>query len=367
MKRVWMISDTHLGCRSNSVMWLNLIEDYFFNFFIPLVKKEYKKGDVLFHLGDVFDNRQSLNLAAQNLGIRVFEELGKIFPEVHIIVGNHDIMRKNSNDISSVDCLKYIPNVNVHKEPKIISRNSNANCVLMPWRRNSDHEKETLAKIAKKLKGDKKSFLFCHSETQGVQTSPSKRHLHDGGNSVEVFKGYHRVYSGHIHYRQEKKNFTLVGNPYHMTRSDRDNTKGIYVLDLETGDHTFFENEYSPKFTRYYMNDLFERRMAEIKSEIENNFVDIFVPSNALGKYNINQFMTYLDGHARKLEPRIYDEENPIECQDDNISDFKGELDIFKIAQDYVNGLDYDEELKQKLVNSIKELYLETTTPTYAH
>ena len=68
-----MVSDSHLGCRSNSVLWLQIIEDYFFNFFIPLIKKEYKKGDVLYHLGDVFDNRQSVNLAAQDLAIRVFE------------------------------------------------------------------------------------------------------------------------------------------------------------------------------------------------------------------------------------------------------------------------------------------------------
>ena len=115
-----MVSDSHLGCRSNSVLWLHIIEDYFFNFFIPLVKKEYKKGDVLYHLGDVFDNRQSVNLAAQDLAIRIFEELGKIFPDIHIIVGNHDIMRKNSNEISSVDCLKYLPNVTVLKEPKIL-------------------------------------------------------------------------------------------------------------------------------------------------------------------------------------------------------------------------------------------------------
>ena len=29
-KRIWMISDSHLGCRSNSVFWLQIIEDYFF-------------------------------------------------------------------------------------------------------------------------------------------------------------------------------------------------------------------------------------------------------------------------------------------------------------------------------------------------
>ena len=28
-KRIWMVSDSHLGCRSNSGLWLQIIEDYF--------------------------------------------------------------------------------------------------------------------------------------------------------------------------------------------------------------------------------------------------------------------------------------------------------------------------------------------------
>tara|TARA_R100000908_G_scaffold18443_1_gene7082 strand:+ start:449 stop:1543 length:1095 start_codon:yes stop_codon:yes gene_type:complete len=357
-KRIWMISDTHLGCRANSVMWLQLIDDYFFNFYIPLAKKNYKKGDVLYHLGDVFDNRQSLNLAAQNLGIRIFEELSKIFPEIHVIVGNHDIMRKHSNDISSVDCLKYIPNVTVHKEPKVIEY-ENVKCLLMPWRRDADHEKETL----KKFKGI--DYLFCHTETQGVQTSPSTKHLHDGGNTVRTFSKFKRVYSGHIHYRQEKGNFILVGNPYEMTRSDRDNQKGVYILDLKTGDHEFIENTYSPKFKRYYINDILERRMGELKKEFKDNFVDILIPSNVLGKYNVNRFMDFYDGVARRLEPRIFDEESVNEFEEGTVSDFNGQMNLMQISQEYINSLDYDKDLKEKLIGSVMKLYNETLTPDY--
>ena len=359
MARVWMVSDSHLGCRSNSVLWLSIIEDYFFEFFIPLVKKEYKEGDVLYHLGDVFDNRQSVNLAAQDLAIRVFEELGKIFPDIHIIVGNHDIMRKNSNDIASVDCLKYLPNVTVHKQPKILAY-GNSKCLLMPWRRDHEHEKETLDSIK-----DNIDYMFCHTETRGVQTSPSTKHLHEGGNDVGIFKRFKRVYSGHIHYRQDKQNFVLVGNPYQMTRSDRGNQKGIYVLDLDTGKHEFFMNKRSPEFIRYYINDILEMRMEDIKKEIKDNFVDVFIPSNVLGKYNINMFMDYLDGVARKLEPRIYDEENPYDREDGELSDFNGELNLMNIAAEYINSLEYEDDLKEKLKASVQDLYKRTLSPNY--
>lgn len=351
-----MVSDTHLGCRSNSVLWLGIIEDYFFNFFIPLVEKEYREGDVLYHLGDVFDNRQSINLAAQDLGIRVFESLSKIFPEIHVIVGNHDIMRKNSNDISSVDCIKYVPNVTVHKEPKLIEY-ENATCLLIPWRRNAEHEKETIDSYTQKI-----DYAFCHSETQGVQTSPSKKHLHEGGNPVNLFARFKRVYSGHIHYRQEKKNFVLVGNPYQMTRSDRGNQKGVYLLDLKSGKHQFFENHRSPKFTRYYISEIFEMQMGDLAMEIKDNFVDIYIPSKFLLSCSINKFMDQLDGIANRLEPKIYDEEYAEEYEDGEIGDFKGDIDLIKISEDYINGLDHDESMKKRLIKSIKSLYSEAIT-----
>lgn len=359
MAKIWMISDTHLGCRSNSVLWLNIIEDYFFNFFIPLVKKEYKQGDILIHLGDVFDNRQSIGLSAQNLGIRVFEELSSVFEEIHILVGNHDIMRKNSNDISSVDCLKYIPNVNVHKEPKLL-KYDNIKCLLMPWRRDSEHEQETLDKIKEDV-----DYLFCHTETPGIQLNPSKYHLSETGNDLNTFKRFKRVYSGHIHYRQEKENFILVGNPYPMTRSDRGNQKGIYVLDLKTGEHQFIHNTVSPLFIRYYINRILEMRMEDILNEIKDNFVDIYIPSNILGKYNINKFMDFLDGHSKNLETKIYDEENPIDLDNESYTSFKETFDLISIANDFINGLNYDDDLKEKLIKSVSELYQETLTPTY--
>ena len=63
-----------------------------------------------------------------------------------------------------------------------------------------------------------------------------------------------------------------------------------------------------------------EMRMEDILKDIDGNFVDIFIPSNILGKYNINKFMDFLDGNARRLEPRIYDEENPVDYDDEQTS-----------------------------------------------
>lgn len=358
-KRIWMIADTHVGCRQNSVLWLNLIESYFYDFFIPLVKREYREGDVLVHLGDVFDNRQSINLAAQHLVIKLFEDLTKIFPEIHVLVGNHDIMKKNSNDITSIDCIKYIPNVNIHKEPKLLDYEL-GKCFLMPWRRDREHEIETVATIPDDVK-----YVFCHTETQGVQLGPNNKVLSEHGNVVSVFNKFKRVYSGHIHYRQEKKNFILVGNPYQMTRSDRDNQKGIYVLDLQTDKHTFYENHHSPKFLKYNINQLYERTIEDIRNEIKDNFVDVYISANILGMYNINKFMDLLDGYAYRLDPKIYDSSNENIMLNDNVENQSTDIDLLKIADIYIEKLSYDEELKTKISNTIHELYDNIINTTY--
>jgi hypothetical protein len=40
-----MITDTHLGVRNGSIEWLEIMKEYFNDFFIPLLKKEKKEGE----------------------------------------------------------------------------------------------------------------------------------------------------------------------------------------------------------------------------------------------------------------------------------------------------------------------------------
>ena len=76
--------------------------------------------------------------------------------------------------------------------------------------------------------------------------------------------------------------------------------------------------------------------------------------------------MDFMDGYAKNLEPKIYDEENPIELDDDvQSSDFNGEFNLMTIAADFINGLGYDDDLKERLIKSVSELYKQTLAPSY--
>ena len=45
-KRAFVLSDLHFGARSNSSEWLELILKYFYEDFLPTIKKHYREGDI---------------------------------------------------------------------------------------------------------------------------------------------------------------------------------------------------------------------------------------------------------------------------------------------------------------------------------
>lgn len=344
-KRIWLISDTHFGVRSNSVEWMEIQINYFKNFFIPLIKKNYKEGDVILHLGDVFDNRQSLNIKVLNAAFDIFKELSEILP-VHIILGNHDIFHKNSNDTNSVKILKYIPNIYVYEEPELLQFGT-SKILMMPWRTGPEAELETLQSYPEA------EHLMCHTDFRGMKFNKWTDVEH--GNEINVFNSFKRVYSGHIHYAQQRDNINLIGSPYQLTRSDRGNDKGIFMLDLESNKEEFFKNTYSPQFLKFDFEWLLEQPIENINHIVQDNFVDIGINSKWILNYPINLFIDLLKGY-RKIG---FDIMNNVEDQviHDDIDLSQENFNILKFANEYIDGLNYEQELKDQLYKSIQSIY----------
>lgn len=348
-KRIIITSDWHFGIRSNNLDWFDIMKDYHESFFIPWLEENIQEGDVIYHLGDVFDNRQNVNLLIASYAIDLFERLSKI-AHIHIILGNHDIYRKNTNDITSVDILKHIPNITIHKEPAIHTYGK-IKCLLMPWRKDKDHEQESLAEY-KNI-----DYLFCHSEVKGVRATSNPHIKLEEGNDVNIFKKFKRVYSGHIHFTQRFSNVNFVGNPHHMTRSDRGNKKGIWILDTNSGSESFYENTHSPVFLKYKMTSVLEETVESLQHKFLNNFVDLQVSSDFLSTCNISTLLSMLETSARKIELDIQD--NAVENEEVEIDEnMSGEFNILNISRTYIDSTSYDKELRERLMNSIKTLYL---------
>lgn len=351
-KRLILISDTHFGVRSNNLEWLTIQEDYFKYFFIPFLKENVRPGDRLLHLGDVYDNRQSINIRVLNKCMEIFEEMSKILP-IDVILGNHDCFNKLTNEMNSVKTLKYIPNVNVYEEPALLQY-GNSKCLLMPWRNGPEEELETLKNFPNA------EYLFCHTDFRGMKFNKWVEVEH--GNSLDVFNAFKRVYSGHIHYGQQKDNINLIGSPYELTRSDRGNNKGIYILDLETGKETFTLNNYSPQFLRLDFEFLLNKSIDEINEIISDNFIDIAIHSKWILNYPINIFLDLLKGY-RKIGFDIINSEQEM-ILNEKLDLSQESFNILKFAKEYIETLNYDPKLKEMLFKNISELYNRILTTT---
>ena len=345
-KRCFMITDTHLGVRNSSVEWLEIMKEYFHNFFIPLLKKEKKEGDFLIHLGDVFDSRHSLNLLVMNEGISIFEEISKIMPIV-IILGNHDIYKKNSNDVNSVKVLKWIPNITVLEEPQILTV-SGKKLLMMPWRAGHVEELEC-------INNNPADFLFCHTEMQGLKFN--KNTTIETGLDLSSIKNFRKVYAGHIHFAQKKGNFRMLGCPYPMTRSDIKNEKGIWCLDIESENEIYYPNTLSPKFIRMTFERVLEMEEDEARKTFNSNFVDILVDPKWSLNFPFSIFSDEMKGFRRMdFIPRLTENEDEDGITIDENAQLE-KIDILELSKQIIYNTKHNDNIKEKLVSTIKNLY----------
>jgi UDP-2,3-diacylglucosamine pyrophosphatase LpxH len=351
-KRAFILGDVHIGIRANSMEWFEITKSYFEDFFIPMLRENYRPGDILIQLGDVFDNRQSINLKFINYAAELLHRIGQIV-ETHIIVGNHDLYFKNTNDVSSLDAFSFIPNIHLYKTPTVIDFGK-AKCLMLPWCSTPEIEQEQLTKFLNKA-----DYVFSHSEMRGLMLNKKVKQEH--GTPLDSFSNYKRVYSGHIHYSQRNKNIVMAGNAYQMTRSDSDNHKGVYILDFETGEERFIENTHSPKFVKLHLNKMLEMPISHIKNLMQNNFVDIYIPSEVPIKYNLSGFMAMVQTVARKIEPNIYDEKTYIDVENINeeIQNGYKNFNVVNLCTKYIEGMNIDEDIKDRMNSEVQRLYIE--------
>lgn len=347
-RRVWFITDTHLGVRNNSNEWIDYIRSYFFDWFFPLIKENWKPGDVLMHLGDYYDSRQSVNLKVLNLGVEVAEELSNLFPDgIYFIIGNHDIWGVSSNGVNSLKSIKWIPGINIFEEPETLLM-GDKRFFMMPWRKDHAEEESTLDSA------DPHDYLCCHADIRGLNFN---RHIQvEDGASADKFKKFTRVYSGHIHYSQSHENIKMLGSPYEITRSDMGNKKGITLLDLASGEEEYFENDFSPKFKRFYFDDILNSTPEMLEPQFRNNFVDIMVDPRMALKAPLN-IITETIQTQRRLNFHPYDPDNAGLLQS-NIMDTDGrQFSVIDFINEYVGSMEIDQETRDKIKKTLSRLY----------
>lgn len=339
--KIYLISDLHFGVRANSLEWLKNQLDFFYNVYIPYLKETKKPGDILFILGDFFDNRQLIDINVMNKGIDIILDLSTIMP-VYFLTGNHDIYKKHDTDVNSLAAFRFIPNVKIYEQPTIIT-NGKTKILILPWIGNP--EKEEMYG-----KSNPCDYIFAHADIMGLKYDNGRQIVK--GAKLRGIKGVKKVISGHVHKRQELKDSLYLGSPYSTKRSDIGNKKGHYIFYPDENKTEFIINKTSPVFQRILLEDLMEWTLERAHKLLENNYTDIIVPDKYIHLFNLTRFTELLEGcNYKKVE--TIGEKKKLDDTFGEMMDGEEIKDIISLLEKSIDDLGHQMEflVKLKLLN----------------
>ena len=316
--KIAFISDIHFGVKGNSEIYLNIIENFFLNT-LPKVLKDRDITDIRI-LGDLFDNRNSLNIRTINTVIKVFRWYQHNMPSVKwkVLVGNHDIYYHNRLDINSIEIVREFPNIEVVAsvtDEKI----DGYKIISFPWIVDGTEADTKFKEISEGI--ERYDLCLGHFEINGFEVTCGINH--EGGVDSGKFKNFNRVITGHFHLRRSSGHISYLGCPYPITWADYGDEKGIHIYDLETRETEFIPNVDSPIFVRINIEDLLQKDLEKIK-QIKDNFVRMVIDK----KYS-DQIVARAISIIESYSPKRLDVENNfIETFD---GEGAGDTDISKL------------------------------------
>lgn len=358
MSKIFLIGDTHigLGYPNSADKWFKVHQQYFSEFLIPLLKKEVQDGDIIVHLGDLFDNRNIIPINLLNFGLEIVEQLSQIAP-LHIILGNHDCWHKSSSEINTIRPFKWIPNVKIWEKTGILEFEGKK-LLMMPY---IEKKSEQIQLIIENRNCD---YLFCHSDLNGAKMHlTSVAHKNPDKIDVEEFSSFRKVYSGHIHILDRHKNFTFVGNIFQMDRNDYGNQKGVFAIDAQSGEEYFWSNNISPVYEKIYITE--EEHLKKIEEANLTNWIDLFISNRLLvsnrklrrkleGILQNGSFasISYLDDINDKVINEEKTEEKELDVQD--LPQFQ--LEFKQLIEEYIKKQNYDDKVKNGILSEYNEI-----------
>jgi DNA repair exonuclease SbcCD nuclease subunit len=355
--KIALISDIHYGVKGNSETYLSIIEDFFLNT-LSNVLKDREITDVRI-LGDLFDNRNTINIRTVNTVIKVFRWYQTNMPSVKwkILLGNHDIYYHNRLDINSIELIREFPNVTVISsvtEEKI----DDYKIISFPWLVEGT---EPDTKFKEIISSDKRYDLCLgHFEINGFEVVSGI--THEGGVDSGKFKNFDRVISGHFHLRRTDGHISYLGCPYPLTWADYGDEKGIHIFDIETKQTEFIKNVNSPIFVRINIEDLLAKNKEQI-SLIKGNFVKLIIDK----KYS-DQIIVKALSVVESFKPRRLDVENnfieEFDGSDAKDTDMSKLNDPLSFLSEYIKNIENTEveiEDKNDFIKYVSSLYISLT------
>lgn len=224
--KIAIVSDTHLSVRNDLQVFLDNHDEFFGNVFFPELKR--RGINQIYHLGDFFDKRQYVSVKSMNSVRKFIRLLDEYSCTMDLIVGNHDILYRNTLEYNSPKHMfASTDRITVHEEPVELGP-----VLMVPWITKENYQ-STMDVINRTLA----EYCFGHFEISGFELH--KGQTHAGGLEPSIFRKFKRVLSGHFHTRSANGNINYIGSPFEISWSDYNDPRGWHVFDTDTGELEF--------------------------------------------------------------------------------------------------------------------------------
>lgn len=338
--KVACISDIHLGVHQNTHTWHEIALN-----FARWLDQELKLRDIkdIFIAGDVFHNRHEIGVTTIHCAYKFFDILKSY--NIFIVCGNHDAYFKNKSDINSISILNGYRNITVFDKLETCNIDGKVFC-FCPWG----------APVEEIPKCD---VLVGHFEILNFKMNTHKVCDH-GLESESLLDRAKLVITGHFHLREHRKypkgkSILYLGSPHELDFGDRDQVKGITILNTDDLSVELIENNITPKHKKIKISDLVDGKIAleSIGNEFTNNFVSLCVDKNVneqVLNLMLSKFNQYKPKHVR-TDFNIFESVQLSGTELNEIS-----IDIDTALHEFVNLLD-TQVSKKDILDKCIDLY----------
>ena len=260
--------------------------------------------------------------------------------DVHVIVGNHDVYYKNTNNINSPELLlKDYSNIKTYSSPTEV-KIDNLDILFLPWICDDNLKKSDYL-----IKNSKAKIAMGHLELNGFVSH--RGHLMENGMDSSIFNNFERVYSGHYHTRSDNGKIFYLGNPYEMFWNDVEDVRGFHIFDTETLEHKSINNPYRLFYNLYYEDTDYKTFDT---SEYEGKIVKVIVRK----KSDTKKFEKFIDKlyTSNVSELRIVENYQVEQSEDFEILESE---DTLAILNRYIKEaeVELDKSIVQKLLQEV--------------
>lgn len=260
---VGIFSDPHYGVHRNSEVWHKIAIDH-----AVWAAEQFKQRGIkdIIIPGDIFHDRNDIAVNTLFNTTAIFDK----FKDFNIIitVGNHDAFYRDKSDINSISIFKGWSNITVI-DTLVVDTFYGKKIAFCPWGQNIEEVPQCDIIVGHfEINSFKvNSFKIC---TNGLKTS-------DLTNRAKL------TITGHFHHREERKykdsTILYVGCPYQQDWGDYNTTKGLYILDLDSLNYEFIENQISPRYNKIRYSEIAQGKYTaeSLKGYIFNNIVKFYI------------------------------------------------------------------------------------------